>query len=113
MDAKRKSEGKYALSLSLSEARDIGAFVDNFRDWDLIASHENQSPMLFMLQFGRDCRNAVTGYETTHYPIERGKVALSEGQLLALAKFIEACVNADGGEMSWLKRVHWKLAYKT
>jgi hypothetical protein len=114
MDAKRTSNSDEVIFyLSISEAQDVNLLVDRFTHWELIASKENSEPMMFMIQFGRDCRNAVQGFPTMKYSVERGQVLLSKDELMSLTAFLKACVEADGDQMTWVKRLTLRMAWKT
>ncbi|TIM38077.1 hypothetical protein [Mesorhizobium sp.] len=114
MDARRTTNpDELVLSLSLSEAHDINQLVDNFLHWELIGDRENKEPMMFMLQFGRDCGYAVEGFPTMAYAVERGQVPLSRAQLVTISAFLKVCVERDGHGMSWLRRKHLDMAWKT
>lgn len=114
MDAKRTSNpDELILSLSLSEAQDINSLVDNFKHWELIAGRENTEPMMFMLQFARDCGYAAERFPTMVYPVERGQILLSRTQLTVISAFLKVCVEKDGHGMSWLRRKYLDMAWKT
>jgi hypothetical protein len=101
------------LTLQLAEAKDIAALVDHFRRWDLIATATEREPMMFMLRFGTDCRSAATGNGTLHYPIESGQVPLAILEVGTLARFLKACVDVDGPQMTWVMRRYLSMAWKT
>jgi len=52
------------LNISLAEAKDICDLVNNFRHWEMISSVNNKEPMLFILEFGRECGFAAQGCST-------------------------------------------------
>ncbi|MCP4315606.1 MAG: hypothetical protein GY789_06190 [Hyphomicrobiales bacterium] len=107
MDTQRTSDPSVIIvELSLSEANDIGGLVDNFRHWETIATAGYKEPMMFMLEFSRDCKFAVDGSGTLVYPFESGQVSLSGLQLSFLSKFIKACVDMEGKSMSWQQRTY-------
>lgn len=114
MDAKRTNNpNELIFTLSLADAKDIKELVDHFTHWELIASKENSEPMMFMLRFSNDCGSAIEGFPTMTYPIEKGQVLLKKNELMTIAAFLKACVEADGDGMSWMKRTTLKMAWKT
>ena len=101
------------LQISLAEAKDIEQLVDNFNNWDLIGDAENRAPMMFMLEFGRECLYAADNIGTDTYPIASGVVPLSSEQVTILTKFIKACVDTEGDQMAFAKRKLLDMAWKT
>lgn len=114
MDAKSTGvPGQMILEISLSEAKDIGHFVDTFKDWQLIADRENAEPMMFMLRFGSDCKSAARMQATYNYPIASGRVLMKPAEIIILSYFIKSYCDVNSHIISFMQRILWNMTWKT
>lgn len=93
---------RFIFKYSPDDADQIAALVDDFRDWEMIASAENQQPMLALLQLSRDVQQGRGA----------GRIEMSRADVGALADLIRITVERSGKRMGFFRRVGCNTAWK-
>lgn len=103
MDARLTNDrNRFILKYSPDDAREVAALVDNFVDWDMIATAENREPMLFLLQLSREMQRGRGA----------GHIEMSRSEVASLADLIRISIERHGKTMGWMRRFTFNAAWK-
>nr|WP_295884136.1 hypothetical protein [uncultured Devosia sp.] len=103
MDARLTNDrNRFIFKYSPDDARELATLVDNFNDWDMIATAENREPMLFLMQLSRD---VLAGRGA-------GRIEVSRSEVGAISDLIRISVERHGKTMGFFKRVAFNTAWK-
>jgi hypothetical protein len=104
MDARLTNDrDRFIFEYSPDDARDLAAMVDHFNDWEMIASADNQEPMLFLLRFAREVTMGRGA----------GRMEVSRVELTAISELVRIFVERNKKSIGILKRLTLNTAWKT